>query len=139
MHCALRALHATCVVCRYEPPTATFSSSQGITGSSVSQPQVKITATFDHAVTGVTAADFGLASSNAAVTYSTALSGSGKTWVLTATITGGHANTDFTVTMPQNSGAIVKRNAAGANNGFSLLCTFPGASVYSCGHAHSGG
>ena len=108
---------------RYEPPTAVFSSSQGVTGSSVSEPQVKFTASFDHAVSGVTAADFGLLSSNAAVAYSTAVTGSGKTWVITATITSGHADTDFSVTMAQDSGSIVKPNAAASNNGFALLCT----------------
>lgn len=64
-----------------------------------------------------------MTSSNAGVTHTTALTGSGKEWVLTVTVTGGYANADFAVTMPENSGAIVQKNAAGDNNGFTLQCT----------------
>ena len=66
--------------------------------------------------------DFGLSSSNAAVTHTTALTGSGKEWVLTVTVTGGYANTDFAVTIPENSGSIEQKNAVGDNNGFTLQC-----------------
>ena len=119
---------------RYAPPTPTFSSSQGTHAANVASSDVKFTATFDSAVTGVAVGDFGLTSSNADVVYTTSVSGTGKVWVLTASVTDGYANTDFAVTMPSDSGAISKPNAAGANNGFKLQCTCHDDTHHWCQH-----
>ena len=109
---------------RYQPPAPTFSSSEGASAATTASNVIPITATFNQAVTGVTAADFGFTSSNTDVSITTAVSGSGKVWVLTATVTDSFADTDITVTMPQESGAISPLNAAGTNNGFNLKCTY---------------
>ena len=107
---------------RYEPPVPTFSSSVGDTGTPVHASTFTITAAFDKAVTGVAPSDFGLTSSNAAVGLAaTVASADNKNWVLTVSVTSNEANTDLTVTMPVDSGAITNKNAAATNNGFELL------------------
>ena len=84
-------------------------------------PSFSITATFNVAVTGVVAADFGLASSTSGVTTTTSLATSDNmVWVLSVSVTGGYASTAFSVTMPENSGSITDKNGAGTNNGFFL-------------------
>ena len=111
---------------RYNPPTPTFSSSIGVSGTVEATPQLTYTATFDTAVTGVVAADFGLASSVAGVTTTKSVSTTDNlVWVLAVEITAGFATTDVSVTIPLDSGAIANKNAAGTNNGFYLTCALP--------------
>lgn len=82
-----------------------------------------ITATFNQAVTGVAASDFGLTSSAAGLTYTTAVTTADNiAWVMTITATGGYADSVMGVTMPQDSGTIAAKNAAASNNGFYLAC-----------------
>ena len=107
----------------YEPPTATFSSDAGPSGTEVNGLELKYTATFDSAVTGVAVADFGLTSSAGGLTYTAAVATTDNiNWVLTATVTGGYTDSTLAVTMPANSGSIVDKNAVATNNGFSLDC-----------------
>ena len=80
-----------------------------------------ITATFDQAVTGVTASDFGLTSSAVGLTYTTSVATTDNTvWVMTITATGGYADSVMGVSMSENSGSIAAKNAAASNNGFYL-------------------
>lgn len=106
---------------RYNPPRPTFSSSHGATGSTVTAASMTFTATFDSAVTGVVASDFGLASSVGTVTTSaSAASSDNLVWVLSVTVTGNYAATQLSVTMADNSGSVAPANAAASNNGFLL-------------------
>lgn len=110
----------------YEPPTPTFSSTQGATGATVTDSVVTFTATFDHGVAGVAAGDFNVASTNGGVTWTETVTKkdvAGKVWEMAVAVSGGFADTDFSVTMADNSGVIDRPNAGGTNNGFALLCT----------------
>ena len=110
----------------YTPPLPTFSSVDGPTGTLVSHSVITFTATFTYAVTGVAVGDFGLSSTNGAVGYTTAVSSSDNlAWVLTVTLNSGFAATDFAVTMPRDSGAIVDKNMAATNNGFKIKYKAP--------------
>ena len=114
-------------MCRYTPPTPTFSSDRGPSATVVRGSELKYTATFDSAVTGVVVADFGLASTTAGVVTTKSVSTADNiNWVLTVIVTGGVAETDLSVTMPANSGSIENKNTAGTNNGFFLTCTLCG-------------
>lgn len=104
----------------------TFSSSQGISGTIVTESTLTFTSTFTTAVTGVTAADFGLVSSASGVTHTTSVATTNNVdWVLTVVITDGFKATDLSVTTLRDSGAISHKNAAGTNNGFYLKCACP--------------
>lgn len=111
----------------YAPPKPTFSSSQGATGATVNADVILFTATFTGAVTGVTAADFGLVKSDASVLTTEAVSSNAANteWVLAVTVTGGHGTSAMSVTMAQDSGAISPKTAAATNNGFSLSYAAP--------------
>ena len=86
-------------------------------------PGITFTATFDKAVTGVAASDFGLASTASGVTTTVSMSTvDSQTYVLSVTVTAGFKNTDFSVTMGRDSGSISPVNAAGTNNGFFIRC-----------------
>lgn len=84
-------------------------------------------------MTGVTAADFNLATANVDIVYSGAVTGSGTTWVLTVSITGNYGNAAFSVSMPTDSGSIAKPNAPATNNGFSLNCACDAARLHELG------
>ena len=115
---------------RYEPPVPTFSAAAGATGSVVSSDSFTITAVFDKPVTGVAPSDFGLTSSNAAVGITSSVASTDNlNWVLTVSAVDAQANTDVTVSMPANSGAITNKNAAATNNGFQLLYRPPTATL----------
>ena len=116
----------TPIVLLYEPPTPIFSSSYGDHGEVVYEPRITFTATFDHAISGLVKADFGVVASNSDVVYTSAVASTdGKKWVLTLTVSDNFAETDFTLTMPRDSGVIVNKNAAASNNGFFLHCACP--------------
>ena len=125
-HVALTRRVAQCMVSRYKPPTATFSSSHGATGATVTSAAMTFTATFTSAVTGVVASDFGLSSSVGTVTTSASASTTDNIkWVLSVTVTGNYAATQLSVTMPDDSGSITPKNGAASNNGFLLQYSPP--------------
>ena len=103
----------------YSPPTPVFSSVYG-DGGTVSAGPFAITASFDVAVSGVTAADFGV-SLNTGMAVDTAVSGGDHLWVLTITPQTGITDTVFTfAAMPEASNSISPHNGAMAA-GYSLL------------------
>ena len=96
---------------------------------------VTFTATFDHAVAGVVGSDFNVASTNGVVTWTetvTKKDATGKVWEVAVSVSGGFADTDFSVSTPENSGAIDRPNAAATNNNFALLCTCVVVDVHRC-------
>ena len=89
------------VTVTYAPPTVVLSSSVGPSGSAFSdRSDSRFTATFSSPVTGVTASTFGLVASSGIVVASQAVTGSGTTYVLTATIDGLVVGGSLTVSIP---------------------------------------
>ena len=108
----------------YVPPTPTFASSHGPSGTTVASSVILFTAVFDNPVSGVQPSDFNVVSSDGTVTWAESVSTTDNlSWVLAVSVASGFANTDFSVSMPRDSGAITDKNAAATNNGFSLTCT----------------
>ena len=108
---------------RYTPPTPTFSSSHGPTGTAVTVTDIKFTATFDYAVANVAKGDFNVQSSASGVTWTETVSTTdNKVWELIVSVTGGFVDTAFSVSMARDSGSITRPNAAATNNGFSISC-----------------
>ena len=124
MFAAKRTASVEILARRYQPPTPTFSSSHGPTGSVSRTSVVKFTATYDHAVSSVTGADFNVASTTPGVSWTEAVAASAddKTWELFVSVASGFGATNFSVSTPRNSGSISPPNAAGTNNGFHIQC-----------------
>ena len=84
----------------FDPPKPVYSSALGATGATFSGDTFTITATFDGAVSGVTAAHFGV-SATGGLAFDTAVSpssGAAQVWVYTGTITSGRVASTITAT-----------------------------------------
>ena len=127
----------------YRPPTPTFTSQHGTSGTEVNEPVFYFTATYSTAVTGVTVDDFKLMASDSGLTrYTTELnqasSANAIKWVLKVTVLGPPSDVDFNVTTVSDSGSLSPNNAPATNNGFSILYRPPTPTFTSSNADHMG-
>ena len=109
----------------FDPPTPTYSSTLGASGTVLNDGPVTVTATFDVPVSGVTAADFGVNAGSLSVSMSVAAESGGSldtVWVLTIDILSGRtAGTITCSSMASRSGSISPPNEAGSGATYMFL------------------